>query len=241
MEIKIIATEMYLEVARAFASANIIVAEGNKWRATHSNQLPPIILANLRYAKNSIAIIFSYAFLEAYVNTWLHQMLLGNVPDELAKALWLDSKQKGKSLERIQEFREKYKDEKEREDLFRYKSLSDKIKLLHKLFIAKMPDKSEYKDVRKLWNDFKDLEKLRHRLVHYRPDSIPLDEFEKFIDLSPEELRRLVQISAHIIDQMINEVPTLLVNIGENVLIRDAALAYRDHPILEQFIFGKKE
>ena len=237
MKVNIVASEMYLEVARAFTSAQIGIGKNSKG-ITNPNQLPLVIRMNMQFALNAIAITYSIAFLESYINTWLHGILFGDITEALSKVNWPDNEQKTVSLGLIDEFREEYKDEDSHNLLFRRTKLTKKIKLLHKILVAEMPYESEHQSVRLLWEDLIKLEGLRNKLIHFTPDSFTSAELNEFVAMTPVERKKLVAVPAQMIDLMTYRLPVALINSQENVLIGDVLLKYRDHPFLEQFMFG---
>jgi hypothetical protein len=235
MKVVIHGTEMYLELARAFAGAQVELP-AFKPNLHSPDDLPILTQLNLQFVMSAIAVVFSVSYLEANVNRWLHQLLNGEL--ELTELNMPAAEVRLKANGGIKELQKAYPDLSSRDKLFGQVKLTEKVKLLYKTLGTQLPFDSDDISKRKLWNDLIGLQDLRNELIHLKPSFYESKRFLQFLRADKAERERLVAIPMTIVAIMSECVPVLAVNSDKNVIISGAILQYADIPFLETLMLG---
>lgn len=225
---------MYLELARAFARAKTEVPRNQQLQSP--NDLPAATQIHLQFVMNCGVVIFGISYLEAHVNRWLKLMIDGRL--QIPEHNNLDIQTRDTFLQGLQKLQEEYQSSEERSRLFRNKSLKDKIKLLYRMLGATPLHDGKDSARQSLWQEFCDLENLRHELIHLKVEFIESKEFLKFVGLEREERERMAQIPAIVMGLLTIDLPVADVNISENVIISNITLGYADNSFLEGLLLG---
>lgn len=235
MILPIYGPEMYLEFARAFATAKIGIEKPTP-DLQGPNDLPKITQLNLQFLMSSAVVIYSVSFVEANVNRWLKELLGDKLVFNERNLPY--AKERCKLQEGIIWLQRKYATGEEQEKLFRREPLTNKIKLVYKTLGVSPPFERDEKELRRLWQELIDLQDLRNDLIHLKPESLESERFKKFLFMDRVGRMKLVNVAVMIVYLMGERLPVVEINLSENALISEAFLLYADNPFLETLMLG---
>lgn len=225
---------MYLEMARALANPEIEI-NASETGITDPNDLPNITKVNIHFAYGATAIIMAVAALEAKVNTTARGIFDGEY-DNLPEEAWSNDSEIRKAREALEGFKEEYGDSDDRVEFYRYTKLSKKVNLLYDAFSQTRPCDSSEDEVRHLWEEMVELEKIRNDLVHPKGEVLEDEEAWDLLDTEPEDIQRFVNVVAGIEFLMQENLPLLTINAAGNAVLERAILKYADQPMEEHVL-----
>lgn len=234
MTLRIYGSEMYLELARIFASAKVAIND-LKPDLHSSTDLPIATQVHIQFVMSAVAIIFSVSYLEAHVNRWLDELLNDRL-EFTNRNTPLDVKPN--ITAGIQQLKAKYPGDKARNRLFKREELTEKIKLLYKTLGASLPFNSAHKADRLLWERLVELQNLRNELIHLKPEFLTSAEFMDYLKLDRTDREELIRVPTLMVALMSERLPVLDVNLTENVILSEAILIYADKPFFENIMLG---
>lgn len=235
MSYAIVAPEMYLEIARAFARCKVGI-EKQKPDLKSVHDLPIATQANLQFAMTSLSIIYGVSYLEARINGLLEDVLAERV--KFTQFNLPKAEKRDKVHANILAFQKKYADADKRDKLFKREPLTKKIKLIYRIFDQILPFESKNVFERKLWEQLIELQNLRNELIHLKPQFIGSKQFVQMMQMEGKEREEFVMVPVLITILLSKDLPLTSVNESENVLVSEAILMYQDNQFLENLMLG---
>jgi len=222
---------MYLEIARVMADARIQI-NATETGLKGPNDLPNITKANIHFAYASTAIIMAIASLEAHVNGIARNIIEGKY-DDIEQVRFGSEKELMRVRKLLQKFKEKYRNEEDLEKFYRYTKLTKKVNLLFEAFGKDRICDSSDEDERLIWESLVQLVDVRDNLVHPKGQVLEDNDLFGLIKKERSEILELVNIIAHILAIMSEDLPVIIDSLVENVILDKALLSYVNHPIGE--------
>jgi len=226
---------MFMEMSRGFINQEIEF-EKQEGLSTISD-IPELVQLNIKFTQFAGSVIFSISALEAFVNLKIYDILYDRFQIEKFSALPNFETIK----DNINEFKVKYSNEKQREELFKNEKLTKKINKLYKCFDLNLLSESPIEEDKRLWKNLEKLQSIRNELVHPKPNFIESDDFKNFFNQTEEEFNESLFTPMKIREKLFKGTPVFQANQAKNVILDKYIFKYKGDAIFEHILLTSTE
>lgn len=231
----LVVSGMFMEMSRGFLDQEIIFKIDKNLNSIE--EIPEIVKLNIKFTQFAGSIIFSISSLEAYINQLIHKILLNRFKIEM----FASSPNFIKIQQNIANFKNKYSDEKKKEELYKQKTLTKKINELYRCFDLKLLSEGLNKEDQKLWNDLEKLQSIRNELIHPKPTFIESDDFKEFFNQNEQEFKEKLFTPMLIRLKLFEGTPLFQPNANKNVILDKYIFNYKGDAIFEHLLLTSSE
>lgn len=217
----LVVSAMYAEMSRGFINQELEFERKPNLETT--DDIPEIVKINIKYTQFAGAIIFRISSLEAYINFILNEIVteVFNINIFNGQPNFINIK------ENINEIKEKYSDDTDKEELFKKLTLTKIINKLYRCFELPLLSESSIKLEQKLWSNLVKLQSIRNELIHPKPDFIESDDFEDFFNQSEKEFKAKLLTPEILRLKLFEDTPLYQPNVGGNNILHKYIFKYK--------------